>query len=131
MGECEVTQVAFVQFFIFALVVFLAFFHYCVYSNVWSNFLPGRMERHTHYMCLAFLRCVFKMCPQMACREDANSRKLHLFNFSYLHWLHFSPMQFIVHFQRSPQISCPREDIFAFFGFSPMCISNESSNRLP
>ena len=24
------------------------------------------MERHTHYICLAFLRCVLQMCPQMA-----------------------------------------------------------------
>ena len=45
--------------------IFLFFLHF-VYLNVWSNCLPGRMQGHSCYIWLAFLQCVFQMCPQMA-----------------------------------------------------------------
>ena len=56
---------SFVSFFIIALVTFLAFL-YCVYSYVWPNCQPASMQGHTCYICLAFLQCVFQMCPKMA-----------------------------------------------------------------
>ena len=32
---------------------------YCVFSNVSSNDLPGRMHSHNGHICLTFLHCVF------------------------------------------------------------------------
>ena len=89
-------------------------FSHCIYSNVWSKCLLGRMQDHTRYIFFTFLQYVFQMCPQMAWPRGCKVTQVAV--------VRLFP---IVLFQRSPQIACPRECIFAlvaFFGFSSLCI---------
>ena len=89
-------------------------FSHCIYSNVWSKCLLGRMQDHTRYIFFTFLQYVFQMCPQMAWPRGCKVTQVAV--------VRLFP---IVLFQRSPQIACPRECIFAlvaFFGFSPLCL---------
>ena len=72
------------------------------------------MQGHTCYICLAFLQCVFQMCPKMAWPGGCKVTKVAFIRF-------FST----VHFKMCFQIVRPREGIFAlvaFFGFSSLCI---------
>ena len=72
------------------------------------------MQGHTCYICLAFLQCVFQMCPKLAWPGGCKVTKVAFIRF-------FST----VHFKMCFQIVRPREGIFAlvaFFGFSSLCI---------
>ena len=41
-------------------------FHYCVFSNVYSNCLPDRMQSHTGCICMVFLHCAILNGPSNA-----------------------------------------------------------------
>ena len=85
-------------------------FSHCIYSNVWSKCLLGRMQDHTRYIFFTFLQYLFQMCPQMAWPRGCKVTQVA-----------FVRLFSIVLFQRSPQIACPREGIFALVAF--FCIS--------
>ena len=129
-GECEVTQVAFVQFFIFALVVFLAFFPLCLFkclvkffawqdgtshslhlfgfspvcfTNVSSNGMTGRMQIHASCICSIFhicIGCIFLQCNSLCIFKGL--LKLPAREKTYSHFLAF--LQCV--FQMNPQITC-------------------------
>ena len=70
----------------------VAFVWLCVFSNVFSNYLPKFMQSHIDCICLTFPPYVFKCLL-----------KWHASKYAYSHWLHMFDFSWLC-FQKSPQI---------------------------
>ena len=118
-----------------------AFLH-CVFSHVFSNYLPDRMHSHIGYICLTFLHCAFS---KLFSNWMAGNMQSYI-GYIYLNFLHcaFSNVFFqltclrrgivtlvafiwlfsTLGFQMSPQTACLvccKSHWLHLFDFSPLC----------
>ena len=84
---------------------------HCELSNAFSNCRPEYMLNHTCCICLTFLHCVFSNVSSNSW-EDIKSHWLHLFDF-------FCLLKCILKLSKLDVTGCD---------FSPLCVSNVSSN---
>ena len=84
---------------------------HCELSNAFSNCRPEYMLNHTCCICLTFLHCVFSN-DSLNSWEDIKSHWLHLFDF-------FCLLKCILKLSKLDVTGCD---------FSPLCVSNVSSN---
>ena len=91
---------------------------HCELSNAFSNCRPEYMLNHTCCICLTFLHCVFSNVSSNSW-EDIKSHWLHLFDF-------FVFLNAISNCQNFP--NCEKKNSHTGCDFSPLCVSNVSSN---